>query len=204
MRSKGARLIGTNSDLTGPTEQGIVPACRALVAPIELATGKEAYYIGKPNPLMMRTGINLLGGTPRNTVIIGDRMDTDIVAGIECGLDTVLVPSGVTDRSMIDHFPYRPRLVLQGWGTSRTRRRRGSCIWSPQWAKGLPAPGRSIPGGRKQKTLKPLGFRVFLVDDTGLEPVTSPHVKRMLIPAELIVRLLRNEYYFIGFREICQ
>ena len=89
---KGARLIGTNSDLTGPTEQGIVPACRALVAPIELATGKEAYYIGKPNPLMMRTGINLLGGHSQDTVIIGDRMDTDIVAGIECGLDTVLVP----------------------------------------------------------------------------------------------------------------
>lgn len=113
---KGARLIGTNSDLTGPTEQGIVPACRALVAPIELATGKEAYYIGKPNPLMMRTGINLLGGHSQDTVIIGDRMDTDIVAGIECGLDTVLVLSGVTDRSMIDHFPYRPRLVLQGVG----------------------------------------------------------------------------------------
>ena len=113
---KGARLIGTNSALTGPTEQGIVPACRALVAPIELATGKEAYYIGKPNPLMMRTGINLLGGHSQDTVIIGDRMDTDIVAGIECGLDTVLVLSGVTDRSMIDHFPYRPRLVLQGVG----------------------------------------------------------------------------------------
>ena len=113
---KGAKLIGTNSDLTGPTEQGIVPACRALVAPIELATGKEAYYIGKPNPLMMRTGINLLGGHSQDTVIIGDRMDTDIVAGIECGLDTVLVLSGVTDRSMIDHFPYRPRLVLQGVG----------------------------------------------------------------------------------------
>ena len=113
---KGARLIGTNSDLTGPTEQGIVPACRALVAPNELATGKEAYYIGKPNPLMMRTGINLLGGHSQDTVIIGDRMDTDIVAGIECGLDTVLVLSGVTDRSMIDHFPYRPRLVLQGVG----------------------------------------------------------------------------------------
>ena len=92
---KGARLIGTNSDLTGPTEQGIVPACRALVAPIELATGKEAYYIGKPNPLMMRTGINLLGGHSQDTVIIGDRMDTDIVAGIECGLDTVLVLSPV-------------------------------------------------------------------------------------------------------------
>lgn len=112
----GARLIGTNTDLTAPTEFGIVPACRALVAPIELATGKEAYYVGKPTPLMMRTGINILGVHSQDTVIIGDRMDTDIVAGIECGMDTVLVLSGVTDRAQIDHFPYRPRLVLNGVG----------------------------------------------------------------------------------------
>ena len=72
---KGAKLIGTNSDLTGPTEQGLVPACRALVAPIELATGKAAYYVGKPNPLMMRTGLNILGCHSQDTAIIGDRMD---------------------------------------------------------------------------------------------------------------------------------
>lgn len=113
---QGAKLIGANSDVSGPIENGIAPACRALIAPIEMATGKQAYFCGKPNPLMMRTGINLLGGHSQDTVIIGDRMDTDIVAGIECGLDTVLVLSGVTDRSMIDHFPYRPRLVLQGVG----------------------------------------------------------------------------------------
>ena len=113
---KGAKLIGTNSDLTGPTEHGLVPACRALVAPIELATGKAAYYVGKPNPLMMRTGLNILGCHSQNTAIIGDRMDTDIVAGIECGLDTVLVLSGVTSREEIGHFPYRPRLVLKGVG----------------------------------------------------------------------------------------
>lgn len=113
---KGARLIGTNTDLTGPTETGIVPACRALVAPIELATGTSAYYVGKPNPLMMRTGLNMLGGHSQDTAIIGDRMDTDIVAGIECGLDTALVLSGVTDREMIGRFPYRPRLVLNGVG----------------------------------------------------------------------------------------
>ena len=114
--NNGARLIGTNTDLTAPTEWGQVPACRALVAPIELATGKEAYYVGKPNPLMMRTGLNLLGVHSQDTAIIGDRMDTDIVAGIECGLDTVLVLSGVTDREGIEHFPYRPRLVLNGVG----------------------------------------------------------------------------------------
>ena len=114
--NQGAKLIGTNTDLTGPMEDGIVPACRALVAPIELATGKSAYFVGKPNPLMMRTGLKLLGVHSEETAIIGDRMDTDIVAGIETGLDTVLVLSGVTSREMISDFPYRPRLVLSGVG----------------------------------------------------------------------------------------
>ena len=112
----GARLIGTNSDLTGPTEQGIMPACRAFVKPIELVTGSEAYYIGKPNPLMMRTGLNMLGVHSQDAAIIGDRMDTDIVAGIESGLDTVLVLSGVSTRETVQRFPYRPRLVLDGVG----------------------------------------------------------------------------------------
>lgn len=116
---KGARLIGTNTDLTAPIEGGIIPACRALVAPIELATGKAAYYIGKPNPLMMRTGLNLLGCHSQDTAIIGDRMDTDIVAGIECGLDTVLVLSGVTDRERIDPLPLPPPAgAKRGWGRS--------------------------------------------------------------------------------------
>lgn len=112
----GAKLIGTNYDLTGPTEDGIAPACRALLAPIELATGKQAYYVGKPNPLMMRTGLKLLGVHSEEAAIIGDRMDTDIVAGIESGLDTVLVLSGVTTRSDCLNFPYRPRLILDGVG----------------------------------------------------------------------------------------
>ena len=114
--NRGAKLIGTNTDLTGPMEDGIVPACRALVAPIELATGKNAYFVGKPNPLMMRTGLKLLGVHSEETAIIGDRMDTDIVAGIETGLDTALVLSGVTTQEMIGDFPYRPRLVLSGVG----------------------------------------------------------------------------------------
>ena len=113
---RGAKLIGTNSDLTGPSEDGIVPACRAMISPIELATGKTAYFIGKPNPLMMRTGLRILGVHSEEAVMIGDRMDTDIVAGIETGLDTVLVLSGVTDRNDIKKFPYRPRLVLNGVG----------------------------------------------------------------------------------------
>ena len=113
---KGARFIGCNSDLTGPTEDGLVPSCRALVAPIEMATGQQAYFIGKPNPLMMRTGLKLLGVHSQDAAIIGDRMDTDIVAGIESGLDTLLVLSGVTTREEMERFPYRPRLILNGVG----------------------------------------------------------------------------------------
>ena len=111
---RGAKLIGTNSDLTGPAEDGIIPACRAMISPIEMATGQKAYFIGKPNPLMMRTGLRILGVHSEDAVMIGDRMDTDIVAGIETGLDTVLVLSGVTDHNEIKKFPYRPRLVLNG------------------------------------------------------------------------------------------
>ena len=113
---KGARLIGTNSDLTGPSEEGLIPACRAMIAPIEMATGQTAYFVGKPNPLMMRTGLRILGVHSEDAAMIGDRMDTDMVAGIETGLDTVLVLSGVTSRHDISKFPYRPRLVLNGVG----------------------------------------------------------------------------------------
>lgn len=111
----GAQLIGTNSDLTGPGKDGVImPACRALVAPIELATGKQAYYLGKPNPLMMRCGLNILGCDEEDIAIIGDRMDTDIVAGIESEIDTVLVLSGVTKKEDLERFPYRPQYVLKG------------------------------------------------------------------------------------------
>ena len=113
---RGARLIGTNSDLTGPSEEGLIPACRAMIAPIEMATGQTAYFVGKPNPLMMRTGLRNLQVHSEDAVMIGDRMDTDIVAGIESGLDTVLVLSGVTDRNDVKKFPYRPRLILNGFG----------------------------------------------------------------------------------------
>lgn len=112
--NNGAKLIGTNTDLTAPTDNGILPACRALVAPIELTTRKTAYFVGKPNPLMMRTGLRMLGVHSEDAVMIGDRMDTDIIAGIESGLDTVLVLSGVTTRNEVEKFPYRPRLILNG------------------------------------------------------------------------------------------
>ncbi len=112
----GARLIGTNSDLTGPSEHGLIPACRALIAPIELATGKSAYFVGKPNPLMMRTGLKMLGVHSAEAVMVGDRMDTDIIAGIETGLDTVLVLSGCTSPEEVEQFPYRPNHILKGVG----------------------------------------------------------------------------------------
>ena len=112
----GAKLIGTNPDLTGPVEGGIIPACKALMAPIELATGRSAYYLGKPNPLMMAHGLRRLGVKAEEAAIIGDRMDTDIVAGVESGIDTVLVLSGVTTEHEMRKFPYRPMYVLSGVG----------------------------------------------------------------------------------------
>ena len=113
---KGAKLIGTNPDLTGPAEEGIVPACKALVSPIELATGRNAYFVGKPNPLMMRHALKKLGTRTEDTAIVGDRMDTDIVAGMESEIDTVLVLSGVTSLESMRSFPYRPHYVLSGVG----------------------------------------------------------------------------------------
>jgi NagD protein len=110
----GAKLVGTNPDLTGPTEHGIVPATGALIAPIELATGKKAYFIGKPNPFMMRRAVKYLNAASRETVIIGDRMDTDIIAGVEAEVETVLVLSGVTAPSDINRFAYTPRYVMAG------------------------------------------------------------------------------------------
>jgi len=108
----GAKLIGTNSDLTGPSEKGIVPACRALVAPIEMATGRHAYFIGKPNPLMMRHAIKKIGCKLEDTLIIGDRMDTDIIAGIESDIETALVLSGITRREDLVMYPYQPNYIL--------------------------------------------------------------------------------------------
>ena len=113
---QGAKLIGANTDVSGPIENGISPACGALVAPIELATGKKAYFCGKPNPLMMRTGLRLLGCHSEEAVIVGDRMDTDVIAGLESGADTVLVLSGVSDRATIQTYAYQPTMILDGVG----------------------------------------------------------------------------------------
>ena len=112
----GARLVGTNPDLTGPIENGIAPSTKALISPIELATGKQAYFVGKPNPLMMRIALKKLGVRREDAIIIGDRMDTDIIAGIESEIDTLLVLSGISSRKTIDEFPYMPSYVLNGVG----------------------------------------------------------------------------------------
>lgn len=112
----GAKLIGTNSDLTARVESGIIPATRALIAPIEMTTGKSAYYVGKPNPLMMRHALKRLNCHRIDAAIIGDRMDTDIIAGIESELDTVLVLTGVTAREDLKNFSYSPKYVLNEVG----------------------------------------------------------------------------------------
>jgi len=108
----GAKLIGANPDVTGPTEYGLVPATAALMAPIELCTGSKAYYVGKPNPLIMRHALKKLGCQREETAIIGDRMDTDIIAGIESEIETVLVLTGVTSEADLQKFAYRPHHVL--------------------------------------------------------------------------------------------
>src|SRR5512145_1895415 len=109
----GARFIATNPDVNGPTDQGIVPACGAVAALITEATGVKAYFVGKPNPLMMRAALRQIGAHSDETVMIGDRMDTDMVAGIESGLQTILVLTGVTASNEVDRFPYRPRRVAE-------------------------------------------------------------------------------------------
>ena len=112
----GAKLVGANSDISGPVENGIAPACRSLIAPIEMATGRQAYFCGKPNPLMMRTGLKLLGCHSAESVMIGDRMDTDVITGLESGMSTVLVLSGISTRETLDQYAYRPSVVLNGVG----------------------------------------------------------------------------------------
>jgi NagD protein len=109
----GARFIATNPDASGPTESGIVPACGAMAALIQTATGIAPFFVGKPNPLMMRSALNYLGVHSEDTFIIGDRMDTDIIAGVETGLGSILVLSGVTKLEDIQKFPYKPSYVVR-------------------------------------------------------------------------------------------
>jgi NagD protein len=108
----GSRFIVTNPDATGPSADGPLPATGAVAALITKATGKEPYVVGKPNPMMFRSAMNKIGAHSENTGMIGDRMDTDIIAGIEAGLHTILVLTGISDQAEIDKYPFRPDEIL--------------------------------------------------------------------------------------------
>jgi NagD protein len=109
---KGARFIATNPDTVGPSPDGPLPATGSVAALISRATGVDPYYVGKPNPLMMRSALNAIGAHSETTAMIGDRMDTDIVAGLEAGLHSVLVLTGVTSRTEAERFPFRPSEIV--------------------------------------------------------------------------------------------
>ncbi len=113
---EGARFIATNPDITGPTKRGPVPACGALVAPIEKATGVAPYFLGKPNPAMMYWARRKIGVHSANCFLIGDRMDTDIVGGLESGMTSCLVLTGVTTEKMVSRFPYQPDYIFNNVG----------------------------------------------------------------------------------------
>jgi NagD protein len=110
--NSGAMFIATNPDSTGPTEAGVVPSTGALAALIEKATNRSPFFVGKPNPLMMRSAMRYMGMHSESTTMIGDRMDTDIVAGVMSGLETILVLTGVSKKDDVRKFPYRPTYIL--------------------------------------------------------------------------------------------
>jgi NagD protein len=108
----GARFIATNPDVTGPSAEGPLPTTGSVAALITAATRRQPYFVGKPNPMMFRSALNRIEAHSETTIMIGDRMDTDVVAGIEAGLDTILVLTGSTHPDDLDRFPYRPGRVL--------------------------------------------------------------------------------------------
>ncbi len=112
MIERGSKFIATNPDVTGPSHDGSIPATGAVAAMISKATGREPYYVGKPNPIMMRSALRRLGSHSENTLMIGDRMDTDIIAGLESGMRTILVLTGISTRKSVEKYPYRPTLIL--------------------------------------------------------------------------------------------
>jgi NagD protein len=109
----GARFICTNPDATGPSLEGPLPACGSVAALITRATGVEPYFVGKPNPLMMREGLNKIEAHSETSAMVGDRMDTDVLCGLEAGMQTFLVLTGVTQPDEVDRFPYLPSHVVQ-------------------------------------------------------------------------------------------
>ncbi|HEV2924186.1 MAG TPA: HAD-IIA family hydrolase [Solirubrobacteraceae bacterium] len=108
----GARFIATNPDPTGPSNEGPLPATGSVAALISRATGVAPYFVGKPNPLMMRSALNAIDAHSETAAMIGDRMDTDVVSGLEAGMETILVLSGVTTRAEAERFPYRASRIV--------------------------------------------------------------------------------------------
>jgi NagD protein len=108
----GARFIGSNPDKTIPVEQGVYPACGAACALIETATGVRPYFLGKPNPFMMRSALDRLNVRAADSIMVGDRLDTDIIAGMELGLRTALVLTGASTRDELVHYPYGPDIIV--------------------------------------------------------------------------------------------
>ena len=111
--NRGSRFIATNPDATGPTVDGPLPATGSVAALISKATGVDPYFVGKPNPLMMRSALNALDAHSETTAMVGDRMDTDVAAGLEAGLETILVLTGISTRADAERYPYRPSRVIE-------------------------------------------------------------------------------------------
>ena len=112
MIAEGARFIATNPDVTGPSDEGPVPATGSVAALITRATGIEPYFVGKPNPMMLRAGLNQIGAHSEVTAFVGDRMDTDMQAGMEAGLKTFLVLTGSTTLEEVERYPFRPGRIV--------------------------------------------------------------------------------------------
>ncbi len=110
--NNGARFIATNPDPTGPSNEGALPACGSVAALISKATGIDPYFIGKPNPMMMRSALNAVGAHSETSAMIGDRMDTDVLCGLEAGLETILVLTGISNRDEVARYPYRPSRIV--------------------------------------------------------------------------------------------
>ncbi len=111
--ASGARFIATNPDTTGPTPEGPLPATGSVAALISRATGREPYFVGKPNPLMMRSALNAIDAHSETSAMIGDRMDTDVVSGLEAGMETILVLTGLTTREQAERYPYRASRIVE-------------------------------------------------------------------------------------------
>jgi NagD protein len=135
----GARFIATNPDTTGPTPDGPHPATGSVAAMIRRATGVRPYFVGKPNPLMIRSALNALEAHSETTAIVGDRMDTDVVSGLEAGLQTILVLTGVTSAAEVERYPYRPWRVVGS--IAELTRELDEDEWGSPATEGRPGPG---------------------------------------------------------------